>query len=236
MAGTISDADIMLNRINVALARSQRLISSWAPPKPKDEQDATAQDEDERDFKPMTETAGLGSQVSLEDDEVLAGTLHRKKLSASNEKLLEQLIGKKAAQARKKSQEAGKRMSANKHASPKPLPDKPKQQQEDVGSESDEEAGRAAAFKSRKRVRAHRQQLHIGALNGEQNEDGIGEDSAKEAASIGSAQGKRVGSPLDSDVDERPAKKKATSYLDEVLAQKAKKSKKKKKHKQEAAG
>lgn len=180
----------------------------------------------------MTETAGLGSNVSFDDDEVLAGILHRKKLSASNEKLLEQLIGKKAAQARKKSQEAGKRMSANKHASPKPLSDRPKQQQEDVGSESDEEAGRAAAFKSRRRARTvEHQQSHVNALNGTNHEDDIGEHSPGEEAAVTSfAKGKRAALSVDSDMEERAAKRKPTSYLDEVLAQKAKKSKKKKKH------
>lgn len=235
MAGTINDADVMLNRINVALARSQRLISSWAPPKPVEEQDAGPQDEDEEYFKPMTETAGLGSNVSFDDEEVLAGTLHRKKLSASNEKLLEQLIGKKAAQARNKSQEAGKSITSGKHAAPKPLIDRSKPQQKDTGSESEEEGGRAAVFKSRKRRKMDNLQPLTGASNGEQSQDHIEEDGAEEAVAPSSAKGKRAISASESDLEEKPVKRKTTSYLDEVLAQKAKKTKKKKaKHKQEA--
>jgi hypothetical protein len=33
----LSQADIIFNRTNVALARSQRLIQSWLPPKPQAE-------------------------------------------------------------------------------------------------------------------------------------------------------------------------------------------------------
>ena len=33
----LSQADIIFNRTNVALARSQRLIASWLPPKPESE-------------------------------------------------------------------------------------------------------------------------------------------------------------------------------------------------------
>lgn len=57
---TPSDADVIFNRANVALARSQRLVQSWLPPKPAQDvdQSKTAQEllkEDEELFKPTPE-------------------------------------------------------------------------------------------------------------------------------------------------------------------------------------
>lgn len=55
-----SEADIIFNRANVALARSQRLIESWLPPKTADEMasaktEEELQKEDEALFKPTPE-------------------------------------------------------------------------------------------------------------------------------------------------------------------------------------
>lgn len=46
MPATSSEADVIFNRANVALARSQRLIASWLPPKTADET-ANAKSEEE---------------------------------------------------------------------------------------------------------------------------------------------------------------------------------------------
>lgn len=55
-----SEADIIFNRANVALARSQRLIQSWLPPKSAEEiANAKSEEEllkeDEELFKPTPE-------------------------------------------------------------------------------------------------------------------------------------------------------------------------------------
>lgn len=55
-----TEADIIFNRANVALARSQRLIQSWLPSKTPEEQAATKSDqelleEDKELFKPTPE-------------------------------------------------------------------------------------------------------------------------------------------------------------------------------------
>ena len=55
-----SEADIIFNRANVALARSQRLIQSWLPPKTAEELANTKTEEqlqkdDEAMFKPTPE-------------------------------------------------------------------------------------------------------------------------------------------------------------------------------------
>ena len=109
-----SQADVILNRTNVALARSRRLIQSWLPPPPPPtsnqsapQQDAAAQDgsDSDSDFEGLDEFAGLGSTKRKTDDVGLPdGALQRRKL-ASNEKLLEQLLGKKAVAERKKERE-----------------------------------------------------------------------------------------------------------------------------------
>lgn len=50
---TVSEAEVTLNRTNVALSRSQRLVASWLPPRPtnetvaKAEADKELQEEDE---------------------------------------------------------------------------------------------------------------------------------------------------------------------------------------------
>ena len=214
-SATTGDADVIMNRINVALARSQRLINSWLPPKPANEAESNAQDSDE-DFKSMTEIGGIGSKAAFADEGLPEGAFQRKKLS-SNDKLLEQLLGKKAAQARKKSQEAGKGMGNSRHAAPKPLVSRPKHE------ESEDEGGRVAAFQSKKR----KQKRPERAGDAEQTTNGFDGDSV----GAGDVQGLMQDKKSSSEPDERPTKKKTTSYLDEVLAQKAnKKSKNKKKH------
>ncbi|KAI7520430.1 hypothetical protein KC331_g20223, partial [Hortaea werneckii] len=145
-----SEADVILNRTNVALARSQRLIQSWLPPKPSEQSAATQStpaEDDEEDFKGLDETAGIGSKRKAEDEGLPDGALRRKKL-ASNDKLLEQILGKKAAQQKKKQDASKNSLKASLPA--KQIPAQPtKPQQPD--SEEEEEEGRAAAFKSKKR-------------------------------------------------------------------------------------
>lgn len=47
MSAWKNDADVILNRTNVALARSQRLVASWLPPKTAAEESATSKSEEE---------------------------------------------------------------------------------------------------------------------------------------------------------------------------------------------
>ena len=233
MDGTVTDADVMLNRVNVALARSQRLINSWLPQKPAEESEATVQDVDE-DFKSQNDVGGMDSMAAYEYDGIADGTLQRKKLS-TNDKLLEQLLGKKAARA-KKSNDAGKGMASGKHVAPKPLTSRLKEQKIEVESEDEEEGGRAAAFKSRKRLKTVKQQPVKLGTDGEQVEGKSDEDVAEGGSVPGLVKDEGSTPAMDSEPDERPTKRKATSYLDEVLAQKAKKSKKKKRPKQDSVG
>lgn len=60
MSTTQSEADVIFNRANVALARSQRLIQSWLPPRTAEEiantkSEEELQREEDEMFKPAPE-------------------------------------------------------------------------------------------------------------------------------------------------------------------------------------
>ncbi|RMY57040.1 hypothetical protein D0863_12772 [Hortaea werneckii] len=230
-----SEADVILNRTNVALARSQRLIQSWLPPKPSEESAATQStpaEDDEEDFKGLDETAGIGSKRKAEDEGLPDGALKRKKL-ASNDKLLEQILGKKAAQQKKK-QDASKNSIKNSLPA-KQMPAQPTKPQE-PDSEEEEEEGRAAAFKSKKRKanppvsRPTEPPFRVADAQERRNSE-EGMQKTHNATYDAEAQ---PANEKDTD-DERPAKRKTGSYLDELLNQKASK-KSKKKNKSKPAG
>ena len=71
MAPQPSEADIIFNRANVALAKSQRLIASWLPPRSDDEiKTAKTEEEIEREeqemFTPVPELYVCRLHQSLE--------------------------------------------------------------------------------------------------------------------------------------------------------------------------
>ncbi|TKA49694.1 hypothetical protein B0A54_00362 [Friedmanniomyces endolithicus] len=229
MANSQELADIILNRQAVALARSRRLVQSWLPQKPTtaDEElpnpQPTAGEEDD-DWEGMTELQGVGSKRKAEDEGVLDG-LKRKKLSSDN-KLLELLLGKKAAQSRKKTLEASR--YGGRAAAPKPMEKRGIVPQQWDASE-DEEEGRAALFKSRK----SKAKPAVVELEPEVDrpKDPAADEDGMDAKSQVQVRPAREEAPP-------PAKKrKGGSYLDEILNQKAAKQgkKKKKQHKTDAA-
>ena len=72
MTDTTSDPDVILNRLNIALARSQRVLNSWKPPKSDAQQGE--QEEDglpEEEFKSMDEKPTLDSKAAYADDDDL---------------------------------------------------------------------------------------------------------------------------------------------------------------------
>ncbi|KAK5680170.1 hypothetical protein LTS10_007097 [Elasticomyces elasticus] len=205
-------ADTILNRM---IARDQRLMQVYQPARTAESGNEQLDDDD--DLNTIGELGGIGSKRKAEDDDIFDG-LKRKKLP-SEDKLLEQLIGKKAAQARKKSQEASRatsRFGVRPQAKPAVV------RKQDIESE-DEEEGRAASFKSRKpKQRVVSTVPEVGLDTGElvqgDGEDGNAEEIFEHIKEL---------SPL-------PVKKrKGGSYLDELLGQKAAKKSKKKKHKTE---
>ncbi|KAL9614888.1 MAG: hypothetical protein Q9167_000630 [Letrouitia subvulpina] len=95
MAHRSSEVDIILNRANVALAKSQRLVASWLPPRSEEElKKAKSEEELDREeqeiFKPAPESLGLGAKIP---ENIKDGDVQRQKLSA-NDELRRQLLGR----------------------------------------------------------------------------------------------------------------------------------------------
>lgn len=227
---TLAQADIILNRTNVALARSQRLIASWLPPKDAAEPQSSAQqdDGDDDDFRGDSEIGGIGSAAQRDDSGMPDGAFKRRKLGA-NDKLLESLLGKKAANAHRKSQQqSGRGGSGLAQSASKPLSkEQPRRQLVEEDSDEDE-GGRAATFKSKK----SKAKKHAAPAR---DEDGD-EDAVPRAGAEELAERAVLDEPKPAASQQPPpaaGKKRPASYLDELLAQKA--SKKSKKRKKSAA-
>ncbi|EGD89454.1 hypothetical protein H112_03077 [Trichophyton rubrum D6] len=174
MPAMSSEADVIFNRANVALARSQRLIASWLPPKTADEtanakSEEELQKEEDEIFTAVPEKLGLGAPIPQKEAD---GSIKRTELS-SNDKLRKQLLGKNFQKA-----EASRLKNAStrtKQTGPTPS------QKNELVEESEEEDGRSALGKGKK-----------------------GKNSSDQ-------------SPAASGADPG-GKKRASSYLDEVLS------------------
>jgi hypothetical protein len=221
----LSQADIIFNRTNVALARSQRLIASWLPPKPQsDQQESTqaAADEDE-DFRGDSEIGGIGSLAQKDDSGLPEGAFKRRNPGA-NDKLLDSLLGKKAANAHRKAQALAKSATAQSQEAPKPVAkEKPKRP---ADSDSEDEGGRAAAFKS-KRAKPFKPQPKVQEGDAE---DGAPVDTNTPEADVEAKTAElTLQPPQDTNIAAKSnGRKRPASYLDELLGQKANKKNKKK--------
>jgi len=221
----LSQADIIFNRTNVALARSQRLIASWLPPKPQPEQQESTQaaaDEDE-DFRGDSEIGGIGSLAQKDDSGLPEGAFKRRNPGA-NDKLLDSLLGKKAANAHRKAQALAKSATAQSQEAPKPVAkEKPKRP---ADSDSEDEGGRAAAFKS-KRAKPSKPQPKVQEGDAE---DGAPVDTNTPEADVEAKTAElTLQPPQDTNTAAKSnGRKRPASYLDELLGQKANKKNKKK--------
>ncbi|KAF2487980.1 hypothetical protein BDY17DRAFT_320489 [Neohortaea acidophila] len=222
MERDVTAADVTLNRYNVALARSKKVLESWLP-----NESGTVppyDSEGEEDFTAEPEDAGIGSEVTFHAGDLPGSTRLRK----SNHQLLEQLLGKKAAEAhQKKTQDSGKSFSAGKHVAAKPLVSRQKASQgvSRRGDDDDEEGGRSAAFQSRKPAPPKPAQVSDSRehhTTEAEDQDGMSYDEDSKQRT------KR--SP-----DRPTPTKRKNTYLDELLAQKAKKSKKNRSREQSTA-
>jgi hypothetical protein len=221
----LSQADIIFNRTNVALARSQRLIASWLPPKPQTEdQDTTKSlaDEDD-DFRGDSEIGGIGSIAQRDDSGLPEGAFKRRNPGA-NDKLLDSLLGKKAANAHRKAQALAKGAATQPLSAPKPaVKETSKRPVQD--SDSDDEGGRAAAFKS-KRPRPSKPLPKIADDAAEEDANApVADDDARVKTTETSPEPPQAANTA----SKTGGKKRPASYLDELLGQKANKKNKKKK-------
>jgi hypothetical protein len=220
----LSQADIIFNRTNVALARSQRLIQSWLPPKPEAEnQDTPANQDDDDDFRGDSEIGGIGSTVQKDDSGLPEGAFKRRNPGA-NDKLLDSLLGKKAANAHRKAQALAKSATAQPQTAPKPVA-KETSKRPAQDSDSDDEGGRAAAFKS-KRPRPSKPQPKVSEEPTDIDTDAR---QADEEVKANATEPSPEPNEETSTASKTGGRKRPASYLDELLGQKANKKNKKKK-------
>ncbi|CDM26817.1 hypothetical protein DTO013E5_6988 [Penicillium roqueforti] len=207
-----SESDVILNRANIALSRSQRLVASWLPQQTPEElanpkTDEELQREEDEIFTAVPETLGVGAPLP---QKAADGSWNRTELD-SNDKLRKQLLGKnydrvmKAAAEQKAANAASTAAAASASASVSKA---------DVEDEYDEEDGRSAMLARQKNKRkggaGAGRGVHPAAAAAEARDKG-GEEG----------EGEVVPAPARS-----KGRKKATSYLDELLAERAKKRKK----------
>ncbi|KKZ64485.1 hypothetical protein EMCG_09527 [[Emmonsia] crescens] len=219
MSVSKSEADIVFNRANVALARSQRLIASWLPPKTAEEiantkTEEELQREEDEIFTAVPEKLGLGAPLPKSQAD---GSFNRTELS-SNEKLRKQLLGKNYKKPTSSIPVTGSRG---------PLAEKKQQQQHhhhhhqqsaksQPESDDDEDEGRSSLGRNkRKRPKEKTAEVVKDATTTTPTPttttNGNGEDTES--------------------ADERQRstqRKKPVSYLDELLSERSKKKKKKK--------
>ncbi|KAL9097992.1 MAG: hypothetical protein Q9163_006253 [Psora crenata] len=195
-----ADYDVLMNQINVGLARSQRVIASWLPPEDPNQtssrkSEAETGEEEEGDFVAEPEILGVGAKPAEED-----GRAQREEMS-SNDRLRKELLTKDSGRKRKRDDDETKKASLQ---SSKP---RPRLQHRKAEDESEEEEGRSGLGKSRRR-----QDPEAGnpSRAGE-----VGQVTPAETIADESATGKRRNAV-------------GKNYLDEVLAGKHLKKKRKK--------
>lgn len=233
MAPQPSEADIILNRANVALAKSQRLVASWLPPRTEEEvKNAITEEEMEKEeqemFTPVPELYVRNSNLStraehqcLYKDRLGLGAKvpndfkdadMKRQNSSSNDLLRRQLLGKD----RSKVQNNGVHRQGDQrglggvlHVGSKPRPAPAKRKVEDVSS--DEEGGRSSVGKRK----------HLETAKATGNEE-------VEVGQLGLGPGRRERS------EAVKRSKRVTNYLDEVLSRKSEKKQRNKKRKKVA--
>ncbi|EUC42758.1 hypothetical protein COCMIDRAFT_102710 [Bipolaris oryzae ATCC 44560] len=235
-----NEGDVIANRISLLEAKGQKLLASLYGSRPDwDTRDnaATPQDEDDQDLKQNYAYDRIGLGGILPKD-VENGSFTKRTLT-SDDKLLQQLIGKKKAKAHiMAKQEAARPSAATKtHQYSKPAVAK-----KEVSD--DEEDGRAATFKSK---RGDRKAKKPPILPDSDDEDE--EMRAKRLAAGMKAENQETKEPTtEAPVEDKSSEKvkeeeeaepaqpapkkvkiKPKSFLDEILAERSKKKSKKSK-------
>ncbi|KGO64160.1 Cytochrome P450 [Penicillium expansum] len=213
-----SESDVILNRANVALSRSQRLVASWLPQQTTEElanpkTDEELQREEDEIFTAVPETLGVGAPLP---QKAADGSWNRTELD-SNDKLRKQLLGKNYDRVMKAAAEQKAAAAASTAAAAAASANVVKAEVQD---EYDEEDGRSAMLARQKNKRKG----GVGAGRGvHPAAAAAAAAAAAEAGDKGGEEGEGEGAPPPV---RSKGRKKATSYLDELLAERAKKRKK----------
>ncbi|KAL8861532.1 MAG: hypothetical protein Q9178_002056 [Gyalolechia marmorata] len=214
MTAQPSEADIIFNRANVALAKSQRLVASWLPPRTDDElKTAKTEEQIEKEehemFTPVPEVLGLGAKP----EDVKDWDLKKQRMS-SNDLLRRQLLGNNHAKSRLKG--GHEWMDRRDGGPPLPVGSKPRPTPVNRALEndsSDDGGGRASLGRKKRKKPAgpiepqKDEQIEADAMNNEE--------------------------PRNERQDPMEYSKRANNYLDEVLSQRRQKKQKTKKEKKE---
>ncbi|KAB8258889.1 hypothetical protein BDV32DRAFT_125078 [Aspergillus pseudonomiae] len=225
-----TETDVILNKANVALARSQRLVASWLPPKTQEEQANTKSEEElqrEEDevFTAVPETLGVGAPLP---SKAADGSWNRTELG-SNDKLRRQLLGKNYKKIMSEKNAAAGRQLSNMGSS-SGASSATNQSQTMAGrayddDDEDEDEGRTALV-GKKGSRKRKAESIPRTLDpivadddrGDQGDDGgDGEDEASV----------KRGGTLSQQPYRLKGRRKATSFLDEILTERSRKRKKK---------
>ncbi|KAG9202732.1 hypothetical protein G6514_003984 [Epicoccum nigrum] len=221
--------DVLGNKFSLVNAKSSKLLSSWmgdAPavaPSASHVSDAQEEDADaDADLKQAQyghDRLGVGSAIPKD----IADGSFTRRAPTSNDKLLEQLIGKKRAKAHLAAKQEAERASARQQPTWQQ-----KKEEKKVEESDDEEEGRAATIASK------RQKNHgvKGASKEKRAEEKVAAEVVVDEASK-TEEGEAVAPKdiSDDDIDLKPKKRvkksraKPTSFLDELLAERSKKKK-----------
>ncbi|KAF2687456.1 hypothetical protein K458DRAFT_296696 [Lentithecium fluviatile CBS 122367] len=228
-----SDGDVLFNRLAVGVAQEQSLLASLMgselDAEPQNETSETATEDKDAMSAGDDEQFGVGAKIPKE---IGNGTFTRR-VPTSDDKLLQQLIGKKAAKAHLEAKQASKhsaKQPGQKHSKPHAAPKKEESE--------DEEEGRASAFKSKKRktTKAQPAELKIKELGIDDNLTDESPSAQDHRASESASKENHIEKSDVSDAEEskkiapksRHRQSKPASYLDQLLAERSKKKKKSK--------
>ncbi|KAL5332992.1 hypothetical protein BJX70DRAFT_404011 [Aspergillus crustosus] len=203
MSTSKSDTEIILNKANIALARSQRLVASWLPAQPA--QPAIDQLQEDELFTAIPETLGVGAPLPPRASD---GSWNRTEID-SNDALRRQLLGRNY----KKIMAEKVRQKTSEHSS------KGLKSREGFGSDDaddDDDEGRTALIG--RKLSAKRRKL-------EAREDSEPTTQAEEGGD-GESKGRDGEGAYFSTKSQTKGRKKTTSFLDEFLAERSRKRKK----------
>ncbi|EAW13341.1 DUF3245 domain-containing protein [Aspergillus clavatus NRRL 1] len=222
------ETDIILNKANVALARSQRLVASWLPP-PTDAEQANVKSEEELQkeedeiFTAVPETLGVGAPLP---QKAADGSWNRMELD-SNDKLRKQLLGKNY-----------KKVTADNAKAPGKMPGQPGASNGNAltpsaahndDDDDDDDEGRTALVG--KKHGSSKKDSNL-ARKRKPASDVLEEDDGKNAGDVvkdGDGDGDDTADKLEEAPITAPrsrGRKKGTSFLDEILGERSKKRKK----------
>ncbi|KAH9871722.1 hypothetical protein J1614_005978 [Plenodomus biglobosus] len=241
-----SDGDVLINKLNLGLAKQKSLLASWMGTEPvsnaTNETEEQFNDEDlKQDY--AHDRLGVGS---MPPKDVADGSFTRR-IPSSNDKLLVQLLGAKKAKAHIAAQREAARPNASAKAQRYGKPAVAKKEESD-----EEEEGRAATFKS-KRAKKNADKKVVREIDSDDEDE---EMRAKRLGASSNANGEEVpnkgsvDAPAESEppkeergveskadtkvtdagevkVAPRKSKAKPKSFLDEILAERSKKKSKK---------